>query len=164
MKEDGRFLDAGCFGRNYDSNDRVKLSSTALESYGCLLSNAPSLAIIRAVLATLQRGGSASKTKKIYERNCQIASKISVFRKIGGIRKSKNIFKIFKNIFIRANPLVASDSKSAPTVRESTSLTPRSYRLDCAVGDGRLGPFGGQSTPSTDTVQESIPNFHRSTR
>ena len=42
---DGQFLYAGRFGRNYGCNDRIKVSSTTLDSYGSLLSNEPSLAI-----------------------------------------------------------------------------------------------------------------------
>ena len=57
------FLNAGCFGRNYGCNDRIEVSSTTLDSYGSLVSNAPSLAIIRAVLAMLQHERAASKTK-----------------------------------------------------------------------------------------------------
>ena len=57
------FLYAGCLGRNYGCNGRIKLSSTTLESYGSLLSNEPSLAIIRAVLAMIEHERSASKTR-----------------------------------------------------------------------------------------------------
>ena len=53
----------GCMERNFGRIDRMKDSSSALDSYGSLLSNAPSLAIIRAVLAMLQHERSASKTK-----------------------------------------------------------------------------------------------------
>ena len=41
----------------------MKVSSIALDSYGSLLFNVPSLAIIRAVLAMIQHERSASKTK-----------------------------------------------------------------------------------------------------
>ena len=53
----------GCMGRNVGRIDRMKDSSSALDSYGSLLSNAPSLAIIRVVLAMMQQERSASKTK-----------------------------------------------------------------------------------------------------
>ena len=42
------------FGCSFGCNGRVKVSSTALDSYGSLLFNAASLAIIRAVLAMIQ--------------------------------------------------------------------------------------------------------------
>ena len=72
-REDGWTI----FGRNYGCNDRIEVSSITLDSYGSLVSNAPSLAIIRAVLAMLQHERSASKTKtkiiiiisKGYQRN-----------------------------------------------------------------------------------------------
>ena len=57
------FLNAGCFGRNYGCNGRTEVSSTTLDSYGSLLSNAPSHAIIRAVLAMIQHERSVSTTK-----------------------------------------------------------------------------------------------------
>ena len=53
----------GCMERNFGRIGRMKDSSSALDSYGSLLSNAPSLAIIRAVLAMIQHERSASKTK-----------------------------------------------------------------------------------------------------
>ena len=58
-----QFLCAGCFGRNYGCNGRIKVSSTTLDSYGSLLSIAPLFVIIRAVLAMIQHERSASKTK-----------------------------------------------------------------------------------------------------
>ena len=66
------FLNMGWFGRSFGCNGRIKVSSTALDSYGSLLFNAASLAIIRAVLAMIQHERSASKTKhfrdmKIFE-------------------------------------------------------------------------------------------------
>ena len=56
--------------RNFGRIGRMKDSSTTLDSYGSLLSNAPSLAIIRAVLAMIQHETSASKTKNRYSSNC----------------------------------------------------------------------------------------------
>ena len=48
------FLNMGWFGRSFGCNGRINVSSTALDSYGSLLFNAASLAIIRAVLAMIQ--------------------------------------------------------------------------------------------------------------
>ena len=59
------FLNAGCMERNFGRIGLMKDSSSALDSYGSLLSNAPSLAIIRAVLAMIQRERSVSKAKNI---------------------------------------------------------------------------------------------------
>ena len=54
---------SGVRGRNIACTVRKMDSSSALESSGSLLSNAPSLAIIRAVLAMIHHERSASKTK-----------------------------------------------------------------------------------------------------
>ena len=57
------FFSMGRNIHNFGCTGRIKVSSTTLDSYGSLLSNTPSLAIIRAVLAMIQPKMSASKTK-----------------------------------------------------------------------------------------------------
>ena len=63
FREKSSFFSLDAIARNIESIDREMDSSTALESYGSLLSNAPSLTTIREVLAKLQHETSARKTK-----------------------------------------------------------------------------------------------------
>ena len=71
-------------------------SSSALESYGPLLSNAPSLASIRALLAKLEHETSTCKTKIFKMKNPKIWAKMSIFRKFPEFQFFEN-FQIFEN-------------------------------------------------------------------
>ena len=100
----------------------MKVSSTALDSYGSLLFNAASLAIIRAVLAMIQHERSASKTKIFGLRNFSESEKNRDFLEnliFSKNQKNENFVVLPADDFTRAT--TGSANLSMGTVKQQSS-------------------------------------------